>query len=62
MERIRYGDERAFKEEGLLPDQTCPDCGCMPGEFHAENCDQKECPKCGGQALSCGCRLDTVED
>jgi Zn-finger nucleic acid-binding protein len=33
----------------------CPDCNIAPGGRHHANCDQEECPKCGGQLLGCSC-------
>jgi ribosomal protein S27AE len=38
-----------------LPDDdyACGDCGTAPGNFHHVNCDQEECPRCGGQLLTC---------
>jgi hypothetical protein len=34
----------------------CPDCGVGPGEFHRSGCDTEQCPYCGRQLTSCGCR------
>lgn len=34
----------------------CRDCGVGPGEFHKGDCDIEQCPYCGGQLVSCGCR------
>ena len=43
--RIRY------EPEG----RNCHDCECPPGGFHHPGCDAERCPKCGGQAIGCGC-------
>ena len=29
------------------------ECGCEIGEVHHVDCDLEECPRCGGQFLSC---------
>ena len=44
LKRIPYG--------GITP---CRDCKCSLGTLHHPGCDMERCPKCGGQALSCGC-------
>ncbi len=33
----------------------CPDCNIVPGGKHHANCDQEQCPRCGGQLISCDC-------
>lgn len=36
----------------------CWDCGAPAGGHHHPGCDQADCPVCGRQMLSCGCRFD----
>lgn len=46
------------RESGWSAQARCHDCGVMPSRFHHPGCDIQECPLCGGQMLSCGCRFD----
>lgn len=51
--RIKFGSE----EDGAFSsnDKYCPDCIAKLGEYHMDLCDIEQCPKCGGQLLSCDC-------
>jgi hypothetical protein len=40
----------------------CHDCGVELGGYHHLGCDMTECPRCGGQLLSCGCEFDEDRD
>ena len=45
------------------PTARCHDCGARPGGYHHPGCDMTECPRCGGQLLSCGCGdIDDEDD
>lgn len=59
---IAYPDGETLKRVSYNPTKNhlpkwfrCPDCNIMPGGNHHGNCDQEECPKCGGQLISCDC-------
>lgn len=62
--RIPYSRASAFSElsdlvEKGLPEletpERCPDCGVLDGGVHHRSCDMENCPKCGGQLITCGC-------
>ncbi|GAB3253826.1 hypothetical protein [Arthrobacter pigmenti] len=58
--RLPWGSETHWstwmKDDSPL--DYCPDCATAIHEFHGPNCDQEECPRCGGQLLSCDCDFD----
>jgi hypothetical protein len=40
---------------------NCRDCATPQGGLHHPGCDTERCPRCLGQAISCGCRWDGDE-
>ncbi|MHA2314883.1 MAG: hypothetical protein ACXACF_06300 [Candidatus Hermodarchaeia archaeon] len=69
--RIKYGDERWLDEHGNpyrdengelydwkeISKQPCHDCSAIQGQYHCFGCDVEQCPRCRGQFLGCGCKL-----
>jgi hypothetical protein len=41
---------------GSLGWEHCNDCASPHGGLHHPGCDLEQCPRCLGQAISCGCR------
>ena len=72
-QRIPYGSEPGHEEvieradwtvqtwKQITHDKACHDCAVTFGQLHVPGCDVEECPKCHGQAISCGC-ADEEED
>jgi hypothetical protein len=52
FERIPYGEDQDGEP---LPNPSCRDCTAAPGQFHVPGCCIERCPRCGGQAIGCGC-------
>jgi len=51
-ERIPFGEDLFSSETGR---RHCRDCGAQRGELHVPTCCWEQCPRCGGQAISCDC-------
>ena len=49
-DRVRFTPESS--------EERCFDCGSEPGQVHDWGCDAEDCPRCGGQLLSCDCLQD----
>lgn len=57
-ERLRYGEEPGLLER--VPGyarEPCHDCAVLSGQYHVLDCDLEECPRCGGQLITCGCEI-----
>lgn len=50
--RVRYGSER---EDWGADRGPCGDCAVKKGQLHVMGCDIEQCPRCGGQVISCEC-------
>ena len=59
-EQVKVGGMGDFYE-GDNENTRCTDCGAKYGYYHHSGCDCKRCPVCGGQCLSCGCRVKTIK-
>jgi len=51
---VPFGDEPDWRANG----DRCGDCGVNRGGWHHPGCDLQQCPACGRQLISCGCRFD----
>ena len=52
---IRYGQERRHQGPNGMPPERCDDCRARLGHYHHPGCDMEDCPRCGRQAITCGC-------
>jgi hypothetical protein len=50
---IPYGAEDVDWRAGA--GVRCHDCFVEPGGFHHSGCDVGQCPRCGGQLITCDC-------
>jgi hypothetical protein len=57
--RVRYGDESDDWGADRVP---CHDCAVIKGQYHVPGCDVERCPVCDGQAFSCDCDRDDVDE
>lgn len=55
--RIKFGESVRFPINGH---KKCPDCQVEVGQYHHFGCDWEECPRCGGQLLTCKCKFDKI--
>ncbi len=56
-ERVRYGSEH---DDWGADRHGCHDCRVIKGQIHVWGCDGEECPKCGGQLISCDCEPERL--
>ncbi|MGI9471430.1 MAG: hypothetical protein ACR2NZ_07865 [Rubripirellula sp.] len=53
LDRIRFGSEQRTAAV-----ENCGDCGVLESQYHVPGCDAEQCPRCGGQLISCDCEID----
>ena len=57
FERIPFGSDEAGK---ATDSQSCRDCAAARGQLHVPRCCVEDCPRCGGQRISCDCKSTPV--
>jgi hypothetical protein len=63
LEPIKFGDEKdPWRKEYATKVLRCGDCATTPGNYHHAGCDIEECPRCGGQILSCDCLIEEDDE
>ena len=51
-ERIPFGSDEGGKATDA---ESCRDCAAARGQLHVPRCCVEDCPRCGGQVISCEC-------
>jgi hypothetical protein len=63
LDPVKYGSEVDPEHPSHHgPIRRCGDCAALPGNYHHVGCDLEECPRCGGQLLSCDCVIGSDEE
>ena len=57
--RIPYGNEA---DDWGADRGPCHDCRVIKGQLHVVGCDVERCPKCDGQAITCDCGDEGIEE
>ncbi|WP_143544245.1 hypothetical protein [Salimicrobium humidisoli] len=60
--RVKFGEEVSNDPDWFDSLTHCSDCAVKKFYFHAIGCDSEYCPKCGGQAISCTCEYEELQD
>jgi hypothetical protein len=57
-ERLTYGEEPSLlAHDPTFAKYPCHDCAVVAGQYHVPDCDLEECPRCGGQLITCDCEI-----
>jgi hypothetical protein len=63
LARVKYGEELLWQEvDSSFANISCHDCAVTKGEYHVPGCDMEACPKCGTQAITCGCNYKVDDE